>query len=79
MKAFLPRAGNGITGLDGGPPNKRMKQTRLSAGPGRQAFNSVAEGAASCPRRPENAGTASQLMRSVLRTRWRGDARGGER
>ncbi len=61
-------AGYGITSVDGGPPNKRMKLTRLSAAPGRQAFDAVAEGAASCPRRRETAGTASQLMRSVRRT-----------
>ncbi len=57
-----------VTSLDGGPPNKRMKLTRLSAAPGRQAFDAGAEGAASCPRRPETPGTASQLMRSVRRT-----------
>ncbi len=49
------------------PQNKAMKLTRLSAAPGRQSFNAVAEGAASCPRRLETAGTASQLIASV---RW---------
>ncbi len=52
------------------PQNKAMKLTRLSAAPGRLAFDAVAEGAASCPRRHETAGTASQLIASVLRTRW---------
>ncbi len=50
------------------PQNKAMKLTRLSAAPGRQAFDAVAEGAASCPRRRETAGTASQLIAGVLRT-----------
>ncbi len=48
--------------------NKAMKLTRLSAAPGRQAFNAVAEGAASCPRLRETAGTASQLIAGVRRT-----------
>ncbi len=51
-----------------------MKLTRLSAAPGRQAFNAVAEGAASCPRRHETAGTASQLIASVRRTHGHGTA-----
>ncbi len=50
------------------PSNEAMKLTRLSAAPGRQAFNAVAEGAASCPRLLETAGTASQLIASVRRT-----------
>ncbi len=50
------------------PQNKAMKLTRLSAAPGRQAFDAVVEGAASCPRRRETAGTASQLIASVRPT-----------
>ncbi len=50
------------------PANKAMKLTRLSAAPGRQAFDAVAEGAASCPRRHGTAGTASQLIASVRLT-----------
>ncbi len=49
------------------PSNKEMKLTRLSAAPG-WFREHQAEGAASCPRRRGTAGTASQLMRSVLRT-----------
>ncbi len=45
-----------------------MKQTRLSAAPG-WFREYLTEGAASCPRRLETAGTASQLMRGVRRTR----------
>ncbi len=52
-------------------PNKAMKQTRLSAAPGRQAVDVVADGAASCPRRRKTAGTASQLIASVRRTQAR--------
>ncbi len=55
-------------GVDRWPANKAMKLTRLSAAPG--WFREYpAEGAASCPRWRETAGTASQLIRSVLRTR----------
>ncbi len=54
--------------MPSGRPNKAMKLTRLSAAPDRQAFDAVAEGAASCPRRRGTAGTASQLIASVLRT-----------
>jgi hypothetical protein len=43
------------------PSNKAMKLTTLSAAPFR------GRSAASCPRRPEDAGTASQLIASVLR------------
>ena len=50
------------------PQNKAMKQTRLSAAPGRLSFDAVAGGAASCPRRRETAGTASQLIAGVRRT-----------
>ncbi len=50
------------------PSNKAMKLTRLSAAPGRQAFDAVAEGAASCPRRRGTAGTASQLIAGVRPT-----------
>ncbi len=55
--------------------NKAMKLTRLSAAPGRQAFDAVAEGAASCPRRHETASTASQLIAGVLRTSTAGPAK----
>ncbi len=49
------------------PANKAMKLTRLSAAPG--WFREYpGEGAASCPRRRETAGTASQLIASVRRT-----------
>ncbi len=60
-------AGNDVIGVLV-PQNKAMKLTRLSAAPGRHAFDAVAEGAASCPRRHETAGTASQLIAGVLRT-----------
>ncbi len=49
-----------------------MKQTRLSAAPG-WLHEHLTRGAASCPRWHETAGTASQLIASVLRTlRWEG-------
>ena len=50
-----------------GPQNEAMKLTRLSAAPG-WFRECQAEGAASCPRRRETAGTASQLIASVRRT-----------
>jgi hypothetical protein len=52
---------------DARPPNKAMKLTRLSAAPG-WFREHPAGGAASCPRRCETAGTASQLIASVRRT-----------
>ncbi len=55
--------------MRGQPSNKAMKLTRLSAAPGRLTFDAVAEGAASCPRRRETAGTASQLIAGVRQTR----------
>ncbi len=45
-------------------PNEAMKLTRLSAAPG-WFRGHTAGGAASCPRRRETAGTASQLIASV--------------
>jgi hypothetical protein len=48
-------------------PNRRMKQTRLSAAPG-WLYPYQTRGAASCPRRRGTAGTASQLIRGVRRT-----------
>ncbi len=54
-------------GRGSGPPNKAMKLTRLSAVP-RWLREHPAEGAASCPRRHETAGTASQLIASVRPT-----------
>ena len=44
------------------PPNKGMKLTKLSAAPFR------GRSAGSCPRRPVDAGTASQLISGVRRT-----------
>jgi hypothetical protein len=58
-----------MTEGSGVPPNKAMKLTRLSAAPGWLSNADLAEGAASCPRRRETAGTASQLIASVRRTR----------
>jgi hypothetical protein len=52
------------------PPNKAMKLTRLSAAPG-WLRGYQTRGAASCAHRYKTVGTASQLMRRVLRTRWR--------
>jgi hypothetical protein len=65
-------AGAGLAGEAGvgglkGLPNRRMKQTRLSAAPG-WLYRYQTRGAASCPRRQEAAGTASQLIRGVGRT-----------
>ncbi len=49
------------------PQNKAMKLTRLSAAPG-WFREYLAEGAASCPRQRETAGTASQLIAGVRPT-----------
>ncbi len=49
------------------PSNKAMKLTRLSAAPG-WLHEHLAEGAASCPRRRDTAGTASQLIAGVRPT-----------
>ncbi len=53
--------------MRGEPSNKAMKLTRLSAAPG-WFREHLTRGAASCPRRHETAGTASQLIASVGRT-----------
>ncbi len=58
------------------PPNKAMKLTRLSAAPGWVHVH-LTRGAASCPRRLETAGTASQLIAGVLRTLKLSHERGG--
>ena len=49
------------------PPNKGMKLTKLSAAPP-CAASGAPGGAASCPRRRQDAGTASQLIPGVRRT-----------
>jgi hypothetical protein len=54
--------------MGSGRPNRRMKLTRLSAAPGWSSNDEPGGGAASCPRRRETAGTASQLIAGVRRT-----------
>ena len=54
------------------PSNKGMKLTKLSAAPG-WLHEHQTRGAASCPRRRETAGTASQLIPSVRPTQMDGE------
>jgi hypothetical protein len=60
------------------PSNKAMKLTSLSAAPGLDCTSEVGGGAASYPRGPETAGTGSQLIASVRRTRGVAGAGGTE-